>query len=176
MTKKILRKLPSHFREGENLNIFASSIISEFEDIDTSMDELVKQIQVSTATGKFLNSIGQLFGLNRELNEKDSDFRARILSFWGIFTGSGTANDIAYAISTLLGIDIDDIEVEDIGTLIISATVNIDEEVDIDVLNLIDSTVLEAKSAGVINKGTTIGNRNEIFILNLSSADGDYIV
>ena len=83
------------------------------EDVDNQITELRKNIQLSTAEGSQLDSIGRLFLLPRLENETDTDYRARIKAYWPGYSGGGTIESIKQTINRMTGVDESDITVID---------------------------------------------------------------
>lgn len=113
--KRIVRNLHEVYREGSFINVFADSIIRQFNDVLSNVEKLKKCIFISTAQGRYLDDIGMLFGLTRRSGEDDDTFRNRIINFVNIYSSCGTINDIKRAVAGVLGISSDDVDIEEFG-------------------------------------------------------------
>lgn len=148
-TKDILDNLPDFFQVEEDSNNykFISSFDEDFQEVSDNIENLKSAIQVTTASGLDLDTIGSLFKLIRKGDETDSDFRSRILAFWQGFAQGGTETAILDTLKAMTGLSDDDITLTEIDTLKIKITANIGSlgastDVVIDTLN-------EVKAAGV---------------------------
>lgn len=110
-TNNILGYLPTYLKKDSTSNNykFVTSFNDDFQDVSNQSVNLKRAIQLSTAEGSELDSIGALFLLNRRTDEVDSDYRARIKAFWPGYSGGGTIESIKQAINRMAGVDPDDV-------------------------------------------------------------------
>ena len=115
-TRKILLKLPTFFKKGENDNNykFINSLSSEYSTLSNQITNLKSEIQIDTATGTYLNELAKLFNITRNGGESDEDLRIRILSYWESNSGGGTKDSITTALSLATGVEKDKIIVTDV--------------------------------------------------------------
>jgi len=147
MVKNIIRNLPGLIREGKNLNDWADAWNLEFNEIDNTVIAVKNAIQLSTATDLYLDDIGKLFSLSRNVGETDEEFRSRIKAFWPGFSGSGTEEDLKNVINRITGIAVNDIIITDIVDMKILIEFNIGPN-----FNLIDTVkdlIFQNKAAGI---------------------------
>jgi len=145
--KPIIRSLHPVYQEGSNINVIVNSLMEQFRELEEQISNLKKEIQISTATGKYLDDIGKLFNLTRENGESDNEFRARIKAFWPGFSGSGTLSDLKATISRMTGISEDSIDLVELGPLKILIKSNIGP--DFGLIQSIRDVVWKAKAAGI---------------------------
>ncbi len=143
--KPIARQLHPIYQEGSNTTVIVDSLVNQFTEFQNQITELKKAIQISTATGEYLDDIGKLFNLVREEGESDDSFRARIKSFWPGFSGSGTYEDLKAIINRIVGLE--NTTIEEIAPLKILLKFTVGE--DIDLTPTIKEVIWKAKPAGV---------------------------
>ena len=176
MATKILRSIPEYLRDGTNINIFVDAINREIELLEVAALDVKSKIQIETATGDYLNDIGKLFGLSRQANETDDLFRSRISSHLNSLNSSGAASDIELALSSGLGIPIDDVAVTD-GTLLkMVITIQVDDDSILEIFNNVCNIVTSSKAAGVCVEDTVFESRGGLFRTNLSKYNGDDLI
>lgn len=139
--------MPEFLREGYNAESINAAIAEELEISINFLDSTKDQIQISTATGNFLNDIASLFNLTRNMGESDDAFRARILSFISQSASSGSNFDIRNVISNFTGLPIDEIEVSDAGAGKILVETSVGNNFEL--ANSIYDIVAKAKAAGI---------------------------
>jgi hypothetical protein len=121
---------------------YASEIKTGYDGVDA----LHVQVGVETATGEFLDDIGYLFRLQRNVGESDDLFRARIKSYFVANSGGGTADAIKNAVASAINISPDDVIVTDIPTLKFRVTFPV---LDLGpIINTVKGVVQSAKAAG----------------------------
>lgn len=101
----ILKNLPTFMPIEENSNNykFILSFSEEFDRVSSNTEGLKNAIQLSTATGTYLDSIGRLFALLRQGGEGDNDFRARIEAYWQGYIRGGVKEALIETTKTLTG-------------------------------------------------------------------------
>lgn len=177
MVKRILRSFPRHYRDGKNVNLLVDCMNIPFQRFDVQKQNLKNSINIYTAQGSDIDVFGQLFKITRVPGEDDESLRTRILSFWGIYTRSGTKEDLKIILSTILNLNINDINIEEPETpLILQIEVSITPQVNIQTLNLLNGIVISSKAAGVYIKPTKLISKNGGFITNMSKVNGGDIV
>lgn len=115
MTKvnNLLKYLPTYWVKdttSNNYNFF-NSFDPDMQNVSDQVEELKKDIQLSTAEGSQLDGIGRLFLLFRLNNESDTDYRARIKAYWPGYSGGGTIESIKQTINRMTGVAKDDITI-----------------------------------------------------------------
>lgn len=110
-TKKYMRNIHETLQDGQELNNIANSLIIEFNEFETELDNMKKSVQIDTAVGIELDNIASIFGISREQSETDSQFRARIKSFFPGTIGSGTINDLKQTVSRMTGLSESEISI-----------------------------------------------------------------
>lgn len=144
---KIIRHLPEFLQEGQNLTDLTGAVAEELNIALSFLDGTKKEIQISTATGVYLDDIASLFNLTRNAEESDVVFRARILSFISQSVSSGTAEDIQNVVSNFTGLDPEEVLVEDIGPAKIKVTASVGSTFEL--ANSIFDIISKTKAAGV---------------------------
>ena len=109
-------------------------------------DFLHEQVGVNTAEGAYLDDIGLLFRLQREVGETDDQFRSRIKSYFVSFSGGGTSAAITTAVSRVTGLPEENITITDIIPLKFMVTFVVSELGP--VIGTVKKVVNEAKAAG----------------------------
>jgi hypothetical protein len=143
----ITRHLPEFIREGYNVSTINGAIAEELKLAINFLDGTKTNIQISTASGEYLDDIGSLFNLTRIISESDNAFRARILSYISQSASSGTSDDIRNVISNFTGLPIEVISVTDIGAgkILIETSVGTEFEL----ADTIYDIVNKSKAAGI---------------------------
>lgn len=83
---------------------YLKSFTAEFELLDIEITGLLNAIQIDTATGTDLNTIGALFKIVRTSGETDDQLRSRIKSFVASFIGGGTVESLKSAMADILSV------------------------------------------------------------------------
>lgn len=109
----IENNVPVHLRNS-NIIGFIKSFVNNFIKINDDIDKLKKSIFIDTAKGNELDDIARIFLLFRLEGENDVSFRSRIKSFYQVALASGTIDGIKKAISLLLNVSIDNIDITQI--------------------------------------------------------------
>ena len=152
-TKKVLDNLPGFFQTDIGSNNF--KFVKSFEeDLDFAQQQITKlkeSIQISTAAGDELDSIGAIFVLPRNPNENDSQYRDRIIGFWPGYAGGGTIWSIQQKVERITGITPDKIQISEWQDSVTSAPlkfrVNADVGFDAD-LGILQDVLEFSKAAG----------------------------
>lgn len=178
ITTKLLGHIPAFYDKDTNSNNykFFVSFASEIEDLNSSIEDLKVAIQVTTATGQYLDDIGELFLLRRNGNESDRTYRTRILTYWKGFTGGGTFESIRQSILNTGLVDENSFSITEIRPLVFQINIGITEELDPDLINQILQIINNIKAAGMYVTTTEYTSSNNMFRLNVSEVNGeDYI-
>ena len=81
---EILEKFPHMYNIdiGSNNEFLISSILEEIKNLNKSIYDLANMLNIENAEGIWLDRLGIIFGIKREIDEEDKNLRIRILSFW----------------------------------------------------------------------------------------------
>ncbi len=103
---RALGRLPSWWNTdaGSVTYGWMNSVMSELDTFDAETALLVLSLQIDTAVGDEIDSIGALFKLARKPGETDTNYRARVKSAASVFRSSGTSPGIIDAIVNLTGL------------------------------------------------------------------------
>lgn len=172
----ILDNLPSYRAKGTDTNTykFLNAFAEEMDDVETQMVNLTSEIQISTATGRYLNDIGELFNLNRLASETDDEFRSRILSHWESYSGSGTKDGIKIAMANALSITSDLVTVTEYYPLKISVQVTITTS-QVELIPTLRTIITNVKAGGVaafLDYDTLPPDIRDIFTAGVSRLGG----
>jgi len=179
--KEVLDNLPEFMDKtsGSNNYKFIKSFTTEFDNLDTNIDNLKKELQIDTMTGSYLDDFAKLFKLNRLTGESDDDFRARIKAYWTGATKGGTKNSIISAVIAATGLSESDITITE-GVLRFTIEIAITPSTDITQLNnILNETIPDIIAAGVYWKqdSTSYTSSEDLFLINFSEINGeDYIL
>jgi len=126
-TEILLRGLPTFWikNSGSNNYKFFKSIAGTINTLQTNVDGLKLSIQLTTATGTYLDNIGALFNLLRNSGESDTDYRNRIKGYWQNYNRGGLVSNIVNSFADALGISTTDITVDQTTTMVIRLTIDI---------------------------------------------------
>ncbi|AGI12235.1 hypothetical protein BPS10C_238 [Bacillus phage BPS10C] len=152
-----------------------TSIEDAFTDAEKDAMDLIKDANLETATGEWLDEYGDIFGVFRKDNEKDEDYRRRIINW--ILTERGTIGSIKDAIEKWLDDPEADVEIYEpfknvfflnksklngpdhlLGRYYTSAVIDVrfTKHVPVEILD----EIRKFKPAGVTAKLTRLPNRN----------------
>lgn len=103
-TLELLNRFP-HFYDktsGSNNYKILNVYIGELEEISKQIEAYYKSINIEEAEGTHLDRLGNIQGVKREFNEKDGEYRRRILSASTISTYETTFKAIKEAIFSIV--------------------------------------------------------------------------
>lgn len=173
MVKQILQNLPTHYREGVNLNLLVDSIINEFDELNDYIVELKTQLGVNGATGDYLDEIGRIFNLSRIEGETDTLYRIRIKTFWAGFNKYGTQGDLITLLSLLLEVDETNITITDgYKAPVFDVNIGVDDDISVEALNITKDTLNSAKAAGTYVGQINVSSQNGVFLTHVSDING----
>jgi len=174
-TRKLLDFLPRFLLKEESSNNYKLmlSLSNEYVDIDTNVIELKRAIQISTASGSYLEDIADLFGLKREDSETDTEFRARIQGFFTKNVGGGVESSLKSSLALGLGISESIITIETVTRNIFIITFMLNGSENLESFNSINNIITENKAAGMYLKQIYFNSNNDLFLVNLSEANGE---
>jgi hypothetical protein len=124
-TTKILNNLPNFLDKRGNNYQFITSFDESMQDITNQSNLLKSAIQLSTATGQYLEDIAAIFRLVRFAGETDTSLRARIKSHWEGNTRGGVKQALIDTILNNTGLSESDIVYDDSVPMIIRITATI---------------------------------------------------
>jgi hypothetical protein len=150
--ERLKQKFPSDvfdLEEGTNIHGLAKTFAQEYELADEEIANLLLEIQVSTATGLYLEDIARLFRLYRESGETDEQLRARILAYWESFSGGGTLDAIKKAVASATGKTADDISIDEYADMKILIGLDVPLVDLVGLPALVEEIAWQAKAAGI---------------------------
>jgi len=124
-TTKILNNLPNFLDKRGNNYQFITSFDESMQGITNQSNLLKSAIQLSTATGQYLEDIAAIFRLVRFAGETDTSLRARIKSHWEGNTRGGVKQALIDTILNNTGLSESDIVYDDSVPMIIRITATI---------------------------------------------------
>ncbi len=151
----LMNSLPTFWLKDEDSNNFKffSSFSPLFEDFSSNVAGLQSSIQISTASGDYLDDLAELFNLRREGDESDELFRNRILNYWNNYNRGGLVSNLVNILSSLLGIlpsDITVVENEEQAVITLLGNLgNLDTDIDLPSIDVLNEKINDAKAAGV---------------------------
>jgi len=114
ITSLINRLTEAFSKVSDSNNYKLLSIDAEqFDDLDQTFLDTQSAHYVEEATDESLDNVGELLNLERETNETDDQFRARIEAKVPSFIGGGTQAAIIQAVAEFLDLDESYVSVED---------------------------------------------------------------
>lgn len=100
-----VNRLPVQFSKSENLKKLLAIFLSEIQEIEQTIYQMVKQKSLEYAMGKQLDMIGEDVGLPRNGLLNDDIYRNRIAAKIAANASEGTTNDVLKVWSLLLDSD-----------------------------------------------------------------------
>ena len=154
--QELLDYLPTFWEKditSQNYKFF-NSIAPLLGALEGNIDGLKESVQISTATGDYLESIANLFSIIRNISETDSSLRARVKSYWQNYNRGGITENIINSFADALGLDSSKITVDDTTIpMIIQLLIDITDDLDYDYPS---STFLEELADGIKAAGTKV--------------------
>ena len=96
---------------GDNRR-FAGTLGEADDYVYRQLDHLLEARHIDSASGSQLDDIGALAGIQRNENESDDHYRARIQATIVAARSSGTHRDVLHATSTIVGVPVERIKTE----------------------------------------------------------------
>ena len=168
-TNDILDNLPTYWKKDSTSKNykFITSFDDNFQDVSDQTANLKLTIQLNTSTGQALTDLGAIFALNRNADESDNDYRARIKAYWPGFSGGGTIVSIKQTVNRMTGIPEDDVNVIEFhsGTYIQPLKVVVEATVPSlgTSVNVVSEVLQSTKAAGVYIIADISGETTDVY-------------
>ena len=145
---EILERFPHMYNIdiGSNNEFLISSIYEEIRNLNQSIYELSKVINIESATGIWLDNIGGIFNIIRETGEDDGSYRIRILAYWLTVSRNATTDIIIKFLMSAIEGETNLFKYENgIGEI----TIILNKKIRAEIKSTIEKSLLEIKAAGV---------------------------
>ncbi len=145
---EILERFPHMYNIdiGSNNEFLISSIYEEIRNLNQSIYELSKVINIESATGIWLDNIGGIFNIIRETGEDDGSYRIRILVYWLTVSRNATTDIIIKFLMSAIEGETNLFKYENgIGEI----TIILNKKIRAEIKSTIEKSLLEIKAAGV---------------------------
>ena len=145
---EILERFPHMYNIdiGSNNEFLISSIYEEIRNLNQSIYELSKVINIESATGIWLDNIGGIFNIIRETGEDDGSYRIRILAYWLTVSRNATTDIIIKFLTSAIEGETNLFKYENgIGEI----TIILNKKIRAEIKSTIEKSLLEIKAAGV---------------------------
>lgn len=145
---EILERFPHMYNiDIESNNEFlVSSIYEEIRNLNQSIYDLSKVINIENANGIWLDNIGGIFNIIREAGEDDGSYRIRILAYWLTVSRNATTDIIIKFLMSAIEDETNLFKYENgIGEI----TIILNKKIKAEIKNTIEKSLLEIKAAGV---------------------------
>ena len=145
---EILERFPHMYNiDIESNNEFlVSSIYEEIRNLNQSIYDLSKVINIENANGIWLDNIGGIFNIIREVGEDDGSYRIRILAYWLTVSRNATTDIIIKFLMSAIEDETNLFKYENgIGEI----TIILNKKIKAEIKNTIEKSLLEIKAAGV---------------------------
>ena len=145
---EILERFPHMYNiDIESNNEFlVSSIYEEIRNLNQSIYDLSKVINIDNANGIWLDNIGGIFNIIREAGEDDGSYRIRILAYWLTVSRNATTDIIIKFLMSAIEDETNLFKYENgIGEI----TIILNKKIKAEIKNTIEKSLLEIKAAGV---------------------------
>ena len=145
---EILERFPHMYNIdiGSNNEFLISSIYEEIRNLNQSIYELSKVIDIESATGIWLDNIGGIFNIIRETGVDDGSYRIRILAYWLTVSRNATTDIIIKFLMSAIEGETNLFKYENgIGEI----TIILNKKIRAEIKNAIERSLLEIKAAGV---------------------------
>lgn len=155
--------------EGSTINQTKRAIAKELEFLEVQYDQVKADINVNTAEGAKLDSIGKIFRLPREVGETDVSYRTRITTYFQTFKETGTTKAITQAIVLSSGLDESDFSVNVIrpGLIQIVFTADLPGET----VGVVKAAAAGTKKAGVVMSFQGTMDFSDSEVITISNSD-----
>lgn len=145
---EILERFPHMYNIdiGSNNEFLVSSIYEEIRNLNQSIYDLSKVINIKNANGIWLDNIGGIFNIIREAGEDDGSYRIRILAYWLTVSRNATTDIIIKFLMSAIEDETNLFKYENgIGEI----TIILNKKIKAEIKNTIEKSLLEIKAAGV---------------------------
>ena len=145
---EILERFPHMYNIdiGSNNEFLVSSIYEEIRNLNQSIYDLSKVIDIENANGIWLDNIGGIFNIIREAGEDDGSYRIRILAYWLTVSRNATTDIIIKFLMSAIEDETNLFKYENgIGEI----TIILNKKIKAEIKNTIEKSLLEIKAAGV---------------------------
>ena len=145
---EILERFPHMYNIdiGSNNEFLVSSIYEEIRNLNQSIYDLSKVIDIGNANGIWLDNIGGIFNIIREAGEDDGSYRIRILAYWLTVSRNATTDIIIKFLMSAIEDETNLFKYENgIGEI----TIILNKKIKAEIKNTIEKSLLEIKAAGV---------------------------
>lgn len=144
---EVLEKFPHMYNIdiGSNNEFLIESILKEIKNLNQAVYELSQMLDINQATGIWLDRLGNIFGIYRDLGESDNIYRINILQYWLMISKNATSEVILKFLFYI--IDEEDLYVYKKQNGLIHIIVNKNKEKDYK--HLIEKVLLNIKASGV---------------------------
>ena len=145
---EILERFPHMYNIdiGSNNEFLISSIYEEIRNLNQSIYELSKVINIESATGIWLDNIGGIFNIIRETGVDDGSYRIRILAYWLTVSRNATTDIIIKFLMSAIEGETNLFKYENgIGEI----TIILNKKIRAEIKSTIEKSLLEIKAAGV---------------------------
>ena len=145
---EILERFPHMYNIdiGSNNEFLISSIYEEIRNLNQSIYELSKVIDIESASGIWLDNIGGIFNVIRETGEDDGIYRIRILAYW-LTVSRNTTTDVI--IKFLMSAIEDETNLFKYENGIGEITIILNKKLRAEIKSTIEKSLLEIKAAGI---------------------------
>ena len=143
---EILERFPHMYNIdiGSNNEFLISSIYEEIRNLNQSIYELSKVINIESATGIWLDNIGGIFNIIRETGVDDGSYR--ILAYWLTVSRNATTDIIIKFLMSAIEGETNLFKYENgIGEI----TIILNKKIRAEIKSTIEKSLLEIKAAGV---------------------------
>lgn len=113
-TKRIAEKFPNLYRTWDKESTIYKIVRcfgTQLDEAEKDLDGILRSKWVDTAKGKDLEMLGEIYNMQRRVNESDKDYRNRLKTAIQGFKGGGTINAILTALIIVLNIDLKEIKI-----------------------------------------------------------------
>lgn len=148
MLNEILERFPHMYNidVGNNNEFLISSIYEEIRSLNQSIYDLSKAINIENANDTWLDNIGGIFNIIREVGEEDGSYRIHILAYWLTVSRNATTDII---IKFLMAAIEDETNLFKYENGIGKITIILNKKLRVGIKSTIEKSLLEIKAAGI---------------------------
>ena len=171
----ILENYPNWWKRDLTSNNykFVYSFNTSFDGFQNVLQSFKESWQINKATGNDLDKIANRYGLIRTKFDTDESLRSKIKSYLTILSGKGTIPDLQNILSFYTGLETTDITIEELREMVLSLSIAIDVDTDESTLVNVVDIIPDIKTAGVYIVGPEYSSKDNIFLSNLSTSNGE---
>jgi len=149
------------FSPHSNTYKLLESLLSEAGRIDNDLTAINKSTKINTAFGEELEKIGNLVNVNRQSNESDVKYRARIKATFRAATTSATFDEFVQFSSSVLSTDVNNLtfttNVPESATIRVGADGDVYDNADLtnqQIVDLLGRGVPAGHEVNIVERGT----------------------